>query len=393
MRLLFAHDHRFLRGHAGELYSTGCLPASAWDRYLEHFDQLHVIARDEGLIGDGIELGRADKKGVSFEFLPNLSSAHQLLFRSREVDRQMEEAVRKADAVVARLPSEIGFLAVKYARRLSKPYAVEVVACAWDALSNFGGISGRLYAPLAFLRARRAVAGAPLALYVTSSWLQGRYPTNGCAGSASNVELEPVSRETIDKRRMRLERIANGERPVLGTIASLRTRAKGVQTAIAALSNLRRAGIELDYHLLGAGPVEPWRALAEQAGVADLVHFDGTRSAGEGVAQWLDGIDIYLQPSFQEGLPRSTIEAMSRGAACIGSTCGGIPELLPTDRLHKPGDAERLAECIARLANDPAGIAEASKADLETARQFDLERLSVKRRDFFAKLRALAGAR
>ena len=76
---------------------------------------------DEGLIADGVELGRADKPGVSFEFLPNLSSARQLLFRPREVDRQMEQAVRDADAVVARLPSEIGFLAVKHARRLSKP--------------------------------------------------------------------------------------------------------------------------------------------------------------------------------------------------------------------------------------------------------------------------------
>jgi glycosyltransferase involved in cell wall biosynthesis len=392
MRLLFAHDHRFLRGQAGELYSTGCLPASAWDRYLEHFDQLHVIARDEGLIADGVELGRADKPGVSFEFLPNLSSARQLLFRSREVDRQMEQAVRDADAVVARLPSEIGFLAVKHARRLSKPYAVEVVACAWDALFNFGGLSGRLYAPLAFLRTKRAVAQAPQALYVTSSWLQGRYPTKCHAESASNVELEPVGQLALDRRRARLEAIAKGRRPVLGTIASLRTRAKGVQTAIAALSKLRRAGIELDYHLLGAGPAEPWRALAEKAAVADLVHFDGTRSAGEGVAEWLDGVDIYLQPSFQEGLPRSTIEAMSRGAACIGSTCGGIPELLPNDRLHKPGDVARLVECIRRLASDPAAIGEASRADLATARQFDLDRLKGRRHDFFARLRALAEA-
>ncbi len=393
MRLLFAHDHRFLRGHAGELYSTGCLPASAWGRYLEHFDQLHVIARDEGVIADGVELGRADSPGVSFEFLPNLSSARQLLFRSRDIDRQMEQAVREADAVVARLPSEIGFLAVRHAQRQSKPYAVEVVACAWDALSNFGGLSARLYAPLAFVRTRRAVAEAPLALYVTSSWLQNRYPTKGHAGSASNVELEPVGEAALDKRRARLDAIANGKRPVLGTVASLRTRAKGVQTAIAALSNLRRAGIDLDYHLLGAGPVEPWRALAEKAGVADLVHFDGTRSAGDGVAEWLDGIDIYLQPSFQEGLPRATIEAMSRGAACIGSTCGGIPELLPKDRLHEPGDVGGLTDCIRRLASDPQAIAGASRTDFETARQFDLEQLSVRRRDFFAKLRALAEAR
>jgi len=393
MRLLFAFDHRFLRGSEGELYTTGCLPASAWDRYLEHFDEVKVIGRDDGPLPQGIELGRADRSRVSFEFVPNMSSIRQLLFRSREADEQMEKAVREADAVVARLPSEIGFLAVRHARRLSKPYAVEVVACAWDGLCNFGGLRGRLYAPFAFLRTRRAVSSAPLALYVTSKWLQQRYPTRGHSASASNVELAQVDEGAIERRDARLKELASGKRPVLGTVASLRTRAKGVQTAFAAISRLRRSGLDLTYRVLGAGPVDPWKALAEQLGIGDLVHFDGTRSAGDGVAGWLDEIDIYLQPSFQEGLPRSTIEAMSRGCACIGSTCGGIPELLPPERLHGPGDAAGLEDRIRRLATDPAAIAAASRADLERSKQFEPEALGERRYEFFRQLRDLAEGR
>ena len=390
MRLLFAHDHRFLRGPAGELYSTGCLPATAWDRYLEHFDELHVIARDDGALPEGLALGRADKLRVRFDFLPNLASARQLLLRSPKLDRAMEKAVREADAVVARLPSEIGFLAVRHARRLGKPYAVEVVSCAWDAYLHFGGLTGRAYAPLAFLRTRRAVARAPLALYVTSEWLQRRYPTRGQAANASNVDLPEIDKAALKRREARLEALAKGERPVLGTIASLRTRVKGLQTAIEALARLRSSGADFTYRVLGAGPSEPWQALAEKWGVADLVHFDGTRSAGEGVAGWLDDIDVYLQPSFHEGLPRSTIEAMSRGAACIGSTCGGIPELLPDERVHRPGDAKGLAERIRRLVSDPAAIAAASRADLEIARQFAADSLAQRRFEFFARLREAA---
>lgn len=390
MRLLFAHDHRFFRGAGGELFTTGCLPDIAWDRYLEHFDELHVLARDDGIMPNGIRLGRADRAGVSFEFLPNLSSARQLLLRSPKLDALMEKAVQEADAVVARLPSEIGFLAVRHARRLSKPYAVEVVACAWDAYLHFGGFSGRAYAPLAFLRTRRAVAGAPLALYVTSQWLQRRYPTKGLSESASNVHLPKLDPAAARSRQARLDALARGERPVLGTIASLRTRAKGVQTALEALSRLRSSGIELSYRVLGAGPAEPWRALAEKWGISDIVHFDGTRSAGEGVAGWLDGIDIYLQPSFHEGLPRSTIEAMSRGCACIGSTCGGIPELLPEDRVHRPGDVAALAERIGRLASDPGAVAAASRRDREVAMRFNPDILRKRRRDFYARLREMA---
>lgn len=390
MRLLFAHDHRFFRGGAGELFTTGCLPDTAWDRYLDHFDEVHVIARDDGIVPDGARLGRADKARVTFDFLPNLASARQLLLRSPELDERMERAVKDADAIVARLPSEIGFLAVRHARRQRKPYAVEVVSCAWDAYLHFGGLSGRAYAPLAFLRTRRAVAGAPLALYVTSQWLQRRYPTRGISQNASNVQLARVDSASLQRRDERLQAIARGERPVLGTIASLRTKAKGVQTALAALSQLRSSGLDLGYRVLGAGRVGPWQALADKEGVGDLVRFDGTRSAGEGVAGWLDEIDIYLQPSFHEGLPRSTIEAMSRGAACIGSTCGGIPELLPPDRVHRPGDVAGLAARIRTLASDPDQLAAASKADLETARQFEPEALAERRHDFYRRLREMA---
>lgn len=387
MQLLFAHDHRFLRGPAGQLYTTGCLPASAWDRYLEHFEELQVIAREDGATEEGVRLGRADRPGVSFEFFPSLSSFRQLVLPSPKLAKQMSSAVRRADAVVARLPSEIGLLAVHHARRLGKPYAVEVAGCAWDAYFNFGSLSARIYAPVASLRARRAIATAPFALYVTSSWLQGRYPTRGNSESASNVCLPPMDAAAIGRREQRLRALAEGKKPVLGTVASLQVKSKGIQTALSAVSSLRSDGFDLTYRVLGAGAVEPWRALAEALGVADLVHFDGTRSAGDGVCAWLDEIDIHLQPSFQEGLPRSTIEAMSRGAACIGSTCGGIPELLPPERLHRPGDVVGLSTRIRSLAGDPKAIFAASNADQRTAERYHPKELQRRRRNLYARLR------
>jgi glycosyltransferase involved in cell wall biosynthesis len=369
------------------MYTPGSFPSAVWDRFLDHFDHVHVIARDGGFVADCASFARADRDRVSFQFLSDLASFRQLVRTSSELREQMRSAVMSADAVVARLPSEIGMLAVKHARRLGKPYAVEVVGCAWDSYWNHGASLARLYAPLAFFRARRTIAKAPLALYVTSAWLQGRYPPGGQTGVASNVSLPEIDSITLRHRDARLAALASGKTPVLGTIASLRVRYKGVQTALQSLATLRSSGLELNYRILGAGAVEPWQQLAQKLGILDLVHFDGTRSAGEEVGRWLDDIDIYLQPSFQEGLPRALIEAMSRGAACIGSTCGGIPELLPPERLHEPGDAEALARRVLQLASNPTALAEASAADLETARQFDPELLKKRRSEFYARLR------
>ncbi|HET7316042.1 MAG TPA: glycosyltransferase family 4 protein [Sphingomicrobium sp.] len=393
MRLLFAHDHRFFRGPAGKMYTTGALPAALWERYLEHFEEVHVVARDEGNVPEGMSLGRSDRDRVGFEFLPSLSSLRQLILRSPELERRMHDAVASADAVVARLPSEIGHLAVRHAKALGKPYAVEVVGCAWDGYFNNGAPAARLYAPLALMRARKAVGDAPLALYVTSSWLQNRYPTSGFRASASNVQVRPMTAAEDERRDTRLAALSAGEKPVLGTIASLRIKSKGIQTALAALGRLRSEGLDCTYRVLGAGPVEPWRQLAQIFGLADHVHFDGTRSAGDDVLAWLDGIDIHLQPSFQEGLPRSTIEAMSRGCACIGSTCGGIPELLPARRVHRPGDVAGLQARIRSLTTDPPAIAEASRADRTTAGDYDSEILKGRRSAFYAELRKMVDER
>lgn len=390
MRLLFVYDHKFYRDESGAVFTSGSLPAHVWDRYLKHFDTIEVIARDGGPLPAGTELALSSQARVTFNLVPNLTTYRQQILRPKDLKARISSSIASSSAVLIRLPSELGFLAAAECRAVGKPYAIEVVGCAWDGLFNHGSMAGRVYAPLFFLRARRAIRRAPLALYVTSKWLQGRYATNGRSHSASDVEIAAMSKSQAAARRERLRRIADGQLPQLGTVASLRIRSKGIQTALAALGTLRRQGLDLSYRVLGPGDPGPWKELAAQHGVADLVSFDGIRPAGEGVQNWLDGIDIHLQPSFQEGLPRATVEAMSRGAACIGSTCGGLPELLPVERTHRPGDVARLAECIRRLATNPAELAEASREDLQTSSGYLPERLSSRRAEFYGQLREAA---
>ena len=392
MRLLFVHDHRFLVGEARSIFTSGSLPAHVWPRYLEHFGGLHVLARHGGPPQPGHQPALSSHPAVRFDLVENLGTYRQQLLRPKALGERVRAAVEGSSAALIRLPSELGFLAAAACERRGKPYAVELVGCAFDGMRNHGSLAGRLYAPFFYRRTRKAVGRAPLVLYVTERWLQQRYPAGGHAYAASDVEIAPMTPEDLEARRERLRRIAAGEWPVLGTVASLRIRSKGIQTALAALGSLRSQGFELRYRLLGTGDPAPWEELASEHGIADLVSFDGVRPAGEGVRSWLDGIDIHLQPSFQEGLPRATIEAMSRGVACIGSTCGGIPELIGRGRLHRPGDALALAGRIQDLATDPEKLAEASARDLEGSLRFDPQRLGEIRSAFLAELAAMARA-
>lgn len=384
MKALFVHDHRFIPAD-GAVWSDSQFESALWARYLAHFDSLTVAARLDTIPkGKSVaQLECSSAPGVGFELFPNLSSLRGLTVGRPAAQKRMRDLVATHDAVIARLPSEMGLLAIAAARAEGKPWAVEVVGCPWDGLWNFGSFRGRLYAPIAWLRMQRAVAHADHALYVTHQFLQDRYPSQASnTVGASNVVLPDVPETALTARLARIKDLGN--RPVrLGLIGTLRGRFKGVQTLLAALAQIRGNLPPVSVHVLGGGDPAPWREEARRMGVDDLMHFEGTLPAGEPVLQWLDYIDVYLQPSLKEGLPRALIEAMSRGCPAIASTVAGIPELLPADDLIQPGDEKALAGLIAkRILNYDWMIARARR-NWETAREYRSVVLETRRAQFW----------
>jgi len=290
-------------------------------------------------------------------------------------------------AVIARLPSEIGLLAIRSARTLGKPWAVEVVGCPWDALWNYGSLAGKVYAPFARRRMQRALARADHAIYVTQRYLQEQYPShaqNIC--SASNVTLTDVSETVLSERLRRIE--ALGQHPIrLGLIGTLKGRYKGIQTALASLAQARGDLPPLKLHILGGGNPTPWKAEAERLGVSDLVQFEGTLPAGMAVLRWLDKVDLYLQPSLQEGLPRALIEAMSRGCPALASSVAGIPELLPSEDMIRPSDTAALAALLRQRVSDRAWMLERASRNWSEAREYRAEVLEARRTRFWSAFR------
>jgi glycosyltransferase involved in cell wall biosynthesis len=76
-----------------------------------------------------------------------------------------------------------------------------------------------------------------------------------------------------------------------------------------------------------------------------------------------------------EGLPRALLEAMARGLACVGTTVGGIPELLKPDALVPPEDAPKLADKIQQFLSDPALMTEMASENLVKAQEYHMAKL------------------
>ena len=377
--VLFAHDYPFLHASDGAVYSDrGDWP---WQHYLGFAERITVASRAETVEGGRPGLTEVSRPEVTYEAIPSLSGPWIRYSNRPRARRRLRALIDRADAVVARLPSELGTLAADLADRAGKPYAVELVTCTWDALWNYGTWQGKVYAPISWWKTRRVVRRAPFVLYVTQQFLQRRYPTRGRSVGCSDVELAELDPAVLGSR---LERDSAGDGPFrIGTIAALTVRFKGIQTALEALGRIQESLPPFELHVLGAGDPAPWRRLAAEHAVEPQTYFDGTLPPGEPVREWLDGLDLYIQPSFQEGLPRGLVEALSRACPALGSTAGGIPELLDPDCLHGPGDAERLGTLIARASADGDWQASQARRNFEVAGRYTKEELDRVRAGFW----------
>lgn len=107
------------------------------------------------------------------------------------------------------------------------------------------------------------------------------------------------------------------------------------------------------YIICGTGEkMEELQYLAKFEGLFSRVRFLGYRTDMKDI---MAASDIFIMPSFREGVPRSILEAMDLGLPCIGSRTRGIADLIDEGKggyLCDPNDAEEFAVAIKMLLED-----------------------------------------
>jgi glycosyltransferase involved in cell wall biosynthesis len=384
MKALFVHDHYYYRDGRQTL-SHGQYHHSLWGRYLSHFDALTVVGRDGGVADsnkDGVNIASCD--GVSFELFPNMNSIRGLLSGRKEIASRIDELVADHDVLILRGISELGIMAHKAAKAQGKYVAFEIVSCAFDELWFHGSIKAKVYSPLRFFKQRQLARHVDAVIYVSQEFLQRRYPTKApLIARASNVHIPDAAFH--QKTHTPQQSIT------IGMIGTLKNRLKGVHVAIDAVEFLKGQGIGgFTLHILGPGDPEPFYDLIREKGLQDIVFLYGIRESGEAVWQWLRGLGLYIQPSFQEGVPRATIEAMAQGLPVIGSDAGGLPELLNPSCIVKRGNAPALAYAIKTMMNNPQGMRAEGERNFQEAQKYHDQTLSRIRNDFWSNVRYAA---
>lgn len=386
MNVLISCEQHFDRTPNGGVWTDGQYPYRFWTRYLCAFDSVRVFARMRNASALPEDRQRADGEGVSFVDVPDYVGPQQYLLRAAKVAAAAAGGLSGAEAIILRVPGQMGVCLEHQSRGTGRPYAVEVVADPYDVFSP-----GAVRHPLRpFFRwwcaraLRRQCAGACAAAYVTREAIQRRYPPAAEAISScySDVELPEAA----------FLKAPRGAGPAgvarLIFVGSLAQPYKALDVLIDAVGLCARDGAALELVVIGSGKYKAeLESRAAAAGLGTRVRFLGQLTTAEAVRSQLDRADLFVLPSRTEGLPRAMIEAMARALPCIGSSMGGIPELLAAEDLAPPNNLPALAGKIREVIGDPARMAKMSARNLKSAREYASAALEERREAFYRCVR------
>jgi glycosyltransferase involved in cell wall biosynthesis len=167
-------------------------------------------------------------------------------------------------------------------------------------------------------------------------------------------------------------------RPVVGTVGRLEDR-KGQDQLLVALQRLAASmnGRAPQGIIVGDGPLRArLEGQARELGLQDTVRFTGT--VGD-VRPLLAAMDVFVLPSWAEGMSNALMEAMAATRPVVATAVGGNPEIVADDRtgvLVPPGDAGAIASALGALLGD------AERADrlARAGREFVSERFGARAR-------------
>jgi glycosyltransferase involved in cell wall biosynthesis len=132
---------------------------------------------------------------------------------------------------------------------------------------------------------------------------------------------------------------------------------KGVDVLLRAVAELDGRGIAWQLKILGEGPSRAeLQLLARTLGITSRVTWSSFVPQGQMAAEYgASAVTVLPSRGQAEGLGLTLVEALLAGSAVVGSTAGGIPEVIlheKTGLIARDGDAQDLATQIQRLLTD-----------------------------------------
>ena len=149
---------------------------------------------------------------------------------------------------------------------------------------------------------------------------------------------------------------------------------KGIIDLIKALGN-----VKCDFHLKIFGGFNSNRSIEknfyELIEKTKNVEYCGYLSGKEKENAFID-TDVFILPSYSEGMPIVIMEALATGCAIISTKVGGIPDIVGENNgiLINPGDINGLSKAIEKMALDKKYLSTLKENNFKKGLSFSLEK-------------------
>ena len=374
MKVCFFHDSTFIKDEE-TYYTCGALNNELLEKYTDAFGELTIVTRYQEANSSNSKFIKDENKITLDNVRFNCVKKYHMAFKI------IEKEVRNCDFAILRTHSFISTIAYFYLRKYNKRYIVESVSCAFDCLW-YHSLPGKFVSIPMYILTKKIVKNAYAVVYVSERFLQKRYPTRGIELACSDVMLSNISVNNLESRLGRELNMEN-RKIILGNISNVDIKYKGHKYILQAMRILIEEGHDLELRLVGGGTGKRIEKLKKKYGLEERVKLVGPLPHNE-IFNFIKDIDIYIQPSNAESHGRVIIEAFSMACPVIGSSTGGIPELVEKDFVFKRKKYKDLVAKIKKMCN--SDIRKVAINNFGAAKAFSKEELINKRYGFYKKI-------
>lgn len=365
-------EHRFFE-YNDNLYTSLAFPYFYWQDYLNYFDKVIIVARVKKIskIEDGMT--KVSGKNVDFIPLPYYIGVKEFLKKFPSLTFALLKVAKSNSHFLLRSGNSTNILFF-FLLLLNKPYIREYPGNIKEGVIGFAGesfkvkILASILDAIAKVQSRFSKANSFVSQYCCN--LYGSHKANFIFSSFKASEIAVVKNNYEIKDSINIVSVGRleGEKGHINMLKSIKS-----------LPNFQ-------VHIIGDGNQRDNLEKYAAENNIDAI-FYGSVTDREKLFKIFREADLFLIPSFTEGMPRALLEAMTIGLPCVGTNVGGIPEVLESKSLYEPNDIQTLQKMLIELSTNESQrsrMGERNKLFIE--KNYSDAALSERKQKFWSKL-------
>ena len=332
-KIIFAHALVFKLTKSGKTLTPGGIDNNYLKRFADAgFEDIYLVSRSSA--SDSEELkGYRELDNVNPFFLNKYTGGYKFLL-SCSFYKDLYRLLKDDALLIINYPSSTGLFLILFAYLFNFPYVVEVASDSDTyrekrfglMVDIFSNLLGKLCVP-------KAVGALYVAQFLRDKWRcdNGLILSNVHIEEIGNIKSFPLEKDKFS----------------ITTVGAISYR-KGIDIIIDEFVNLNLTH-KIELHIVGPVIDKGLKQRIDNISISNIdIICHGILKKDEVVAL-LDKSDLYVQARRSEGLPRSVIEAMSRGIPVVCSNLPGLKGIVDEQfqfKLNHKGDLRNIVKNV-----------------------------------------------